>query len=101
RRAAFLRHVLRTIPVGNAAVMEARIEDVGGQTFDAATTRAVGGFSSWIGEAAFLKEGGRLLAWTTDTTAVEREVGPRFHLDREITIPGSTFRRIAVLIKAG
>ena len=96
KRAAFLRHVVRALPLENSSVEEARIQNVGGQTFDVATTRAVGGFSSWIGEAAFLRRGGRLLAWTTDPEAVARELGSRFRLTREIAVPGSTSRRIAL-----
>jgi 16S rRNA (guanine527-N7)-methyltransferase len=99
KRAAFLRHVVRTLPVENATVLEARIEEVGGQTFDAATTRAVGGLSSWIGEAGFLRPGGRLLAWTTDPRAVARDLGARFRLTRQVPVPGSTSRRIAELVK--
>jgi 16S rRNA (guanine527-N7)-methyltransferase len=99
KRAAFLRHVLRTLPVGNARVAEARIEKVGGQTFDVATTRAVGGFASWIGEAAFLRDQGRFFAWTTDPGAVARGLGASFRLTREIPVPGSASRRIAVFTR--
>lgn len=99
KRAAFLRHVLRAVPVGNARVAEARIEKVGGQTFDVATTRAVGGFASWIGEAAFLRDGGRFLAWTTDPMAVAGELGSRFRLSRQVAVPGSLSRKIAEFTK--
>ncbi len=99
RRAAFLRHVLRTLRVANAAVVEARIEEVGGQTFDAATTRAVGGFSHWLAGGGFLGEGGRLLAWTTDPGAVARELGSGFRLSRQVAIPGSRSREIAVFTR--
>ena len=99
RRAAFLRHVGRALALPNATVVEARIENVGGQTFDAATIRAVGGFDVWIGDAAFLREGGRLLAWTTDPASVARELGPGFLIGRELTIPGSRARRVAVFEK--
>ena len=99
KRAAFLRHVVRALTLPNVAVIEARIENVGGQTFDAATTRAVGGFGAWIGDAAFLRGGGRLLAWTTDPAAVGRELGPRFRLGRELSIPGSRARKVAVFEK--
>jgi 16S rRNA (guanine527-N7)-methyltransferase len=100
KRAAFLRHVVRTLALSNTAVSEARIEKVGGQTFDAATTRAVGGFEDWLGEAGFLRAGGRLLAWTTDPAAVSRSLGFQFRLDREIAVPGSRARKIAVFVKA-
>jgi 16S rRNA (guanine527-N7)-methyltransferase len=96
KRAAFLRHAVRALGLQNTTVLEARIEKVGGQTFDAATTRAVGGFDAWMGDAGFLSRGGRLLAWTTDPAAVSSELGPRFRLGRDVPIPGSRVRRIAV-----
>lgn len=98
KRAAFLRHVVRTLDLRNATVLEARIEDVGGQTYGAATTRAVGGFSSWIGGADFLETRGLLLAWTTDADAVAREL-PGFELERSLLVPGSARRRIAAFRK--
>jgi 16S rRNA (guanine527-N7)-methyltransferase len=96
RRAAFLRHAVRTLALPNVEVVEARIENVGGQTFDAATTRAVGGFSAWLGEAGFLRVGGRVLAWTTDPTGVAHELGPRFRHERDLPIPGSRAGKVAV-----
>ena len=98
KRAAFLRHVVRTLGLKNASALEARIEEVGGQTFAIATTRAVGGFSSWIGPARFLEAHGLLLAWTTDAEGVAREL-PGFELERSIPVPGSSRRRIAAFRK--
>ncbi len=100
RRAAFLRHVARTLALRNTAVEEARMEDVGGQTFDVALTRAVGGFSEWVGGGRFLRPGGRLLAWTTDPASVAREIGSSLHLSRHVAVPGSQARKIAVFTKA-
>jgi 16S rRNA (guanine527-N7)-methyltransferase len=99
KRAAFLRHVVRALELPNVEVKEARIENVGGQTFDAATTRAVGGFSAWIGEAAFLRDRGRLLAWTTNSASVGRELGHRFRHTKDLPIPGSRAGRVAVFEK--
>ena len=98
KRAAFLRHVVRTLELTNTAVHEARIENVGGQTFAIATTRAVGGFSSWMGQARFLDAHGLLLAWTTDADGVAREL-PGFELERSLPVPGSARRRIAAFRK--
>ena len=98
KRAAFLRHAARHLGLSNVSVLEARIEEVGGQTFGFATTRAVGGFSTWIGDAAFLGPGGALLAWTTEPEAVAREL-PGFTLARAVPIPGSAKRAIAVFLK--
>jgi 16S rRNA (guanine527-N7)-methyltransferase len=100
KRAAFLRHVARHLGLLHLSVVEARIEEVGGQTFGIATTRAVGSFGSWIGDAAFLRAGGTLLAWTTEPDAVARELSG-FDLARAIPIPGSARRAIGVFLKRG
>jgi 16S rRNA (guanine527-N7)-methyltransferase len=94
KRTAFLRHAARQASLGNVAVLEGRIEEVGGQTFDVATTRAVGGFSSWLGQAAFLAPRGLLLAWTTQPRELEKELAG-FTLESILEIPGSERRRIA------
>ncbi len=98
RRAAFLRHVVRQIGLSNATVLEARIADVGGQTFQAATTRAVGNLSVLIGSGAFLGSGGALLAWTTEPERAARDL-PHFAMERVVAIPGSARRVIALMRK--
>jgi 16S rRNA (guanine527-N7)-methyltransferase len=95
KRCHFLRHVIRELTLVNARVLEARIQDAG-RTFDVATTRAVGAFGEWASGAAFLGPGGRVVAWATGTEALESALGPRFHLDDQIAVPGSERRRIAV-----
>jgi 16S rRNA (guanine527-N7)-methyltransferase len=96
RRAAFLRHVVRAVPLANATVSEARIEDVGGQTFGAAATRAVGRLDRIVGEAHFLGPGGLLLLWTTEPEERAREL-PALELQRVLAIPGSRRRVVAAL----
>jgi 16S rRNA (guanine527-N7)-methyltransferase len=98
KRAAFLRHVVRALKLPNATVLEARIQEVGGQTFGVATTRAVGDFASWIGDSAFLVPRGLLLAWTTEPEKVAQEL-PGFLLERSVLVPGSARRQIAVFRK--
>jgi 16S rRNA (guanine527-N7)-methyltransferase len=99
KRAAFLRHVVRNLHLRNATVFEGRIEKVGGQTFDTATTRAVGHLPEWMGEAAFLKPAGALLAWTTDPEGLGTSLAPLFSLETSIAIPGATRRQIAAYRK--
>src|SRR5262245_55994364 len=41
KRAAFLRHIARTLPLPNVQVYEARIEDLNGHAYDCVATRAV------------------------------------------------------------
>ena len=98
KRTAFLRHVLRTLGLSNVTVLEARIEEVGGQTFGVATTRAVGNYGSWLGKATFLGPSGVLLAWTTDPEKVAAEL-PGFGLEQVVAIPGSAKRQIAAFRK--
>ena len=98
KRAAFLRHVGRTLGLPNTTGLEGRIEEVGGQTFSVATTRAVGSFSRWIGEARFLGPRGLLVAWTTQPDQVALEL-PGFLLERSVPVPGSARRQIAAFRK--
>ena len=101
KRCAFLRHVVRTLGLPRVHVVEARIEDVRGQVFDVATTRAVGHFAEWLAGTLFLGRSGTVLAWATDTGDLEQALGPGFRLDRTIPIPGSAQRRIAAFRRAG
>ncbi len=94
KRCAFLRHVARTLGLENVRVLEARIEEVGGQTFDVATTRAVGHFAEWLAGTPFLDASGLVLAWTTDSASIETALGPKFRLERNLPIPESAKRRI-------
>ena len=67
KRAAFLRHVARALPAGNAVVRVARAEDLPDSRFDFATSRAVG--IETLGRIRFLGPGGGLLLWTTAARA--------------------------------
>ena len=96
KRATFLRHIVRELELPSVAVVEDRIEKVGGQTFGVATTRAVGNFAKWIGDAPFLSGGGALLCWTTHRAALAEELGATFTRESALTIPGSARREIAV-----
>jgi len=94
KRCAFLRHVARTLRLENVQVLEARIEEVGGQTFDVATTRAVGHFAEWLAGTPFLDASGLVLAWTTDSASIATALGPKFRLEGNLLIPESAKRRI-------
>lgn len=95
KRCAFLRHVARSVSLENLRVIEGRIEEVGGQTFDVATTRAVGDLPGLLGNAPSLEPGGALMAWTTEPEALAASLEPGFSLERTIAVPGSSRRRIA------
>jgi 16S rRNA (guanine(527)-N(7))-methyltransferase RsmG len=95
KRAAFLRHVVRDLQLPNARVIESRAEEVGGQTFDVATVRAVGGLASSLRESPFLRPGATLLAWTTEPNALDGGFGRRFVFERSLQVPSSDQRVIA------
>ena len=96
KKCAFLRHVVRTVGLSNAAVFEGRIQEVGGQTFRAATTRALGDIAGWLGEGGLLEPGGLLLAWTTAGGELAAALTGGFSEAGSIAIPGSLRRRIAL-----
>jgi len=95
KKTTFLRHLVRELPLARVRVEPRRIEDSRGETFQVATVRGVGSLGRHLGKAAFLCPGGRLLVWTTDSEEVARDL-PRFRLVREIPIPASDRKRIAV-----
>ena len=93
KRAAFLRHVARAVPVENAVVAAGRAEDLPVSAFDFATSRAVR--IETLDPGRFLRPGGSVLLWTTDTNAAAAP--PRgFQLERVLPIPASRQRVIAV-----
>jgi len=98
RRAAFLRHVLRKLP-GRATVRTARLEDLEGDRFSAATVRGVGDLARLVGRADFLEDRGKLVAWTAGAAALERGLHPRFAVERRLPIPRSERREIVLFRK--
>ncbi|MGH9442629.1 MAG: 16S rRNA (guanine(527)-N(7))-methyltransferase RsmG [Thermoanaerobaculia bacterium] len=101
RRAAFLRHVVRSLPgTGlNALVRADRVEKLSHPAYDAATARAVGDLGKRVGEAKFLKTRGKLLIWTSDPARYSRQLAPTFVLEDARPIPTSRAREIAVFRK--
>ena len=99
KRAAFLRHVLQTLPLRNASVLEKRSQALGDAGFDLATVRAVGDLGSTIGDAGFLKSRGQILAWTTDPQALSEALAPAFSFQFTAPVPGSGRRVLALLRK--
>jgi hypothetical protein len=93
KRAAFLRHVARAVPVENAVVAAGRAEDLPVSAFDFATSRAVR--IETLDPGRFLRPGGSVLLWTTDTNAAAAPPSG-FQLERVLPIPASRQRVIAV-----
>jgi 16S rRNA (guanine527-N7)-methyltransferase len=101
KRAAFLRHVSRTLPAPglNLEVRADRVEKLSGEPFDAATVRAVGSLGARVGEAKFLREKGKLLIWTSDAGRYAAELEPGFRLEQSRRVPTARSREIAVFRK--
>jgi 16S rRNA (guanine(527)-N(7))-methyltransferase RsmG len=101
RRAAFLRHLVRTVPVENAKVLNARQEDLPPASFGFATSRAVKMDPKTLRVAHFLKPGGSLVLWTT----FPRELAPAMALEGLVLeatadVPGSRHRAIGAFRRA-
>lgn len=101
KRASFLRHVVRTVPIENARVLARRVEDLVWPDYDAATCRAVGDLAEMIGGAPFLAPGGLLLAWTTEPQQLAEALAPHFSLDQSELLPSADRRSIALFRKQG
>jgi 16S rRNA (guanine527-N7)-methyltransferase len=96
KRAAFLRHVARALPVENAVIAAGRAEELPESGFDFATSRAVN--IETLDPVRVLKPGGGLLLWTTAGGAA----GPPphgFQLERVLPIPLSRERVIALYLR--
>ena len=99
KKCAFLRHVVRTLRLPRTSVLEGRIEEVGGQTFDVVTTRALGDIAGWLGDGRLLASGGTALAWTTAREALASSLAGTFEAAGSIPVPGGERREIAIFRK--
>jgi 16S rRNA (guanine527-N7)-methyltransferase len=97
KKCAFLRHVARMLKLSNVAVFEGRVEEVGGQTFGAATTKALGDIAGWLGSGALVSPGGTFLAWTTSPEEIAASLAGTFEPAGSIPVPGTERRQVAIL----
>lgn len=98
RRIAFLRHVIRDVPVENAGAIQKRLETASFEDpFDCAVVRAVGNLASMFDSAPFLRRGGALLAWTTSPQTLVRELSA-FTPGRALAVPASRRKVIVELL---
>jgi len=101
KRAAFLRHIARTIPVENARILVARQEDLPRETFGYATSRAVTSEAGAWADAPFLEAGGALLLWTTASEKRVADLAAHgLRLEATLAVPGSRGRAIVLFRKA-
>ena len=96
KKAAFLRHVARTLGLENARILEAPIESVSDGPYAVATSRALGELAGRLGSAELLEPGGLLLAWTSDPAALAASLSGRFRPGAVVRLPGSKRRAVAV-----
>jgi 16S rRNA (guanine527-N7)-methyltransferase len=95
KRAAFLRHVARTIPVENAEAVSDRAEELPVEGFDSATSRGLKLDRAMV--AGLLRPGGSLFLWTTKEGASENALlSACFRLEQTLPIPATRHRVIAV-----
>lgn len=96
KRAAFLRHVISAVPVGNAVAVQKRLEVAGFSSgaFDCAVERAIGDLATLVGDARFVRAGGTILAWTTAPENLRRTL-PALTPGRILPVPGSRSKVIA------
>jgi 16S rRNA (guanine527-N7)-methyltransferase len=99
KRAAFLRHAVRAVPVVNAGILEERVEKLAAAAYDVATVRALGGLAGKIDGAKFLVKTGTLLAWTTEPDSLEAALTKVFSLVTTVAVPDSRRRVIALFRK--
>ena len=97
KRASFLQHSIRRVPVENARLKKARAHDLDEASFDLATVRAVGGLPELLGRAEFLRPVGFLLAWTTKPAELAGSLASVFEPEKVLRVPGSVEKTIALL----
>ncbi len=97
KRAEFLGHVCRAVPVANAEVRAGRAAGLPATAFDFATARAVPVEGGVFGDARFLRPGGGILLWTTEPAPTPSELAQAgFRLVEVLPIPDSRRRVIAL-----
>jgi 16S rRNA (guanine527-N7)-methyltransferase len=95
KRAAFLRHVARVVPVENAEVVSGRAEELPVESSDSATSRGLKLDGPKV--AGLLRRGGSLFLWTTEEDAAKNVLlSARFRLEQTLPIPASRHRVIAL-----
>lgn len=95
KRAEFLRHIARTVPVRNLKVIQRRLEELEPRSFDVATSRAVGGLAKLADDGPFLQAGGLFLVWTTEPQKPAQTLSNAYLLEKVVRIPRTQKRVIA------
>jgi 16S rRNA (guanine527-N7)-methyltransferase len=100
KKCAFLRHVVRRLPLENVAVVEGRVEEVD-QVFDVAVTRALFSIGDLLKRAErILRDGGYLVA-SKGPRGLEEIMTLRGSAQmevKEVTLPGTRVKRFLVKV---
>jgi len=99
KRAAFLRHAVRAVPVQNAQVLEDRVEKLAKPLYDVATIRALADLKKILNPPDFLRSEGTLVSWTTDPQSLADALSGHFSLERIEHVTGTRKKFIAVYRK--
>jgi 16S rRNA (guanine527-N7)-methyltransferase len=99
KRAAFLRHALRTIPVLNAGVLEERVEKLFKPLYDVATIRALSDLKRVLSRPDFLQSEGLIVSWTTNPQSLAEDLCGHFSLESREQVPGTRKKFVAAYRK--
>jgi 16S rRNA (guanine527-N7)-methyltransferase len=99
KRASFLRHVVRAVPVENASVLGDRVEKLQSPDYDVATSRAIREIAELMDSAPFLLPSALFLAWTTEPESLAADLSPHFCLERTLPLARADRRVIALFHK--
>lgn len=94
KRAVFLEHLTRAVPVPNVEVLVDRVERLPPDAFDGATARAVR-IEPLLEDASFLVAGGVFLAWTTRSSNLAELASLGLRLEDTLPVPASRERLVA------
>lgn len=102
KKAAFLRHVVRTLGLRGVEVLEKRVEEVRGIEVEAAVTRALYSAADFVGKAAHIVRKGGVFVLSKGPSAAREagEVGLPLEI-LEMHLPLSDIRRYMVVIRNG
>lgn len=99
KRAAFLRHAIRALPVRNARVLESHVEKLLEPAYDVATVRALANLADIMKKPVFLESNGALISWTTEPQKLAEMLSRNFSLERTEHVPGTRVKFVAVYRK--
>jgi 16S rRNA (guanine527-N7)-methyltransferase len=99
KRAAFLRHALRTIPILNAGVLEERVEKLFKPLYNVATIRALSDLKRVLSRPDFLQSEGLIVSWTTNPQSLAEDLCGHFSLESREQVPGTRKKFVAAYRK--